>query len=138
METFGNVFGGLLPIKDAGERGHASPPCPHPHMFSRVHEMGVLTSSTPIAPLVVCYLCSNVDETGGKVMAWVMEDVLRIVSPRLHESAVQHGFSALDVVERRLVPPMPSPRCHWVELQKRAVVILAMLDSPPFCGDNPG
>lgn len=107
-------------------------------MFSRVHEMGVLMSSTPITPLVVCYLCSYVDEAGGKVMAWVMEDVLRIVSPRLHESAVQHGFSALDGVERRLVPPTPSPRCHWVELQKRAVVILSTLDSQPFVGVNPG
>ena len=50
-------------------------------MFARVHEMGVLADpSTPATPFVVCYLCSYIDGEGGSVLAWVIDDVLRIAS----------------------------------------------------------
>ncbi len=98
-------------------------------MFSHVYEMGILTSVTSASPFVVCYMCSYMDETDRKVFTWVIDDVLRISSPWLHTRAVQNGFSELANCERAHVPPIPLPSCHWIELQKRAVIILSMLES---------
>ena len=101
-------------------------------MFARVHEMGVFADpSTPVTPFVVCYLCSYIDGEGGSALAWVMDDVLRIASPQLHADALQHGWTPLTLADRRRIPPIPSARCPWLAVQKRAVLILAHIDDAP-------
>ena len=97
-------------------------------MFSQVHEMGIIANGATISPFVACYLCSYTDETGQLVFAWVMEDVLRITSPLLHMRAIQHGFSALANCDKQRIPPIPLPGCHWIELQRRAIIILSMIN----------
>ena len=97
-------------------------------MFSHVYEMSVIASRITASPFVACYLCSYIDETGRKVFSWVMDDVLFVTSPLLHVRAVQHGFSELADCDKPHIPPLPRPGCHWVELQRRAMVILSILD----------
>ena len=97
-------------------------------MFSHVYEIMVVPSRIPSAPFISFYLCSYPGDDGLRVLVWVVDDVLRVVSPLLHKRAMQHGLSSLDEADQTKVPTPPSLECNWVDLQKRAVVLLSSLD----------
>jgi len=94
-------------------------------MFGDVYRLGVWDTGGGVAPFVLCYLCSYVDENARRVLVWVTEAVLRRLCPALHRRAVEHAFSTLgDGDEMPNPPPSPSSECGWLALQQRVLGIL--------------